>query len=120
MSYNVQFKLKVYKKETGRKVKLQSIKKKLHGKAEKLFKPYDEYAISTIIEEGYENFTWYEYKEEMQKLSKEFEEYVFVLSGQGEEAGDIWICEFYKGEVDKWEPKLVKKAKWLQGRRFKL
>ncbi|MBO7462008.1 MAG: hypothetical protein J6T96_05385 [Bacteroidales bacterium] len=43
---------------------------------------------------------WYEYFEDMEDFSKEFPEYMFILSGYGEERNDTWIAHFQNG---KWQ-----------------
>lgn len=52
-----------------------------------------------------ESCKWYEWKEDMIKLSKQFPEVCFKLHGEGEENGDIWDAYFLKGKSQ------VKKAK---------
>ena len=39
--------------------------------------------------------TWYDHNKDMKRLSKQFPEVVFVLSGEGEETGDLWK-KYYK------------------------
>lgn len=39
---------------------------------------------------------WYEYAEDMTKLSAKYPDYLFILSGKGEESGDIWT-HYFKG-----------------------
>jgi len=42
---------------------------------------------------------WYDWKDDMRKLSSEYHDIVFVLSGQGEEYGDIWKAYFKNGKM---------------------
>lgn len=41
---------------------------------------------------------WYEHDEDMLKLAKRFPDAVFMLSGEGEEAGDVWRAYYKHGE----------------------
>lgn len=47
---------------------------------------------------GSDSTKWYTYQEDMKKVSLKYPEYIFVLSGSGEEFDDIWKEYFYKGE----------------------
>lgn len=42
---------------------------------------------------------WYGYKDDMIKLSTEFNDLYFNLSGYGEESGDVWKQVFHNGKV---------------------
>jgi hypothetical protein len=42
---------------------------------------------------------WYEHADDMIKISKKYPDVLFILSGEGEESGDIWKEYFYKGKV---------------------
>jgi hypothetical protein len=42
---------------------------------------------------------WYEHEEDMKKLSLQFPDVLFTLSGEGEEAGDVWKKYFKNGKV---------------------
>jgi len=65
----------------------------------------DELTVGAHIEEIEENsddcclfgdeVKWYEHQEDMTKHSLKYPDLVFVLSGEGEESGDIWK-EYYK------------------------
>ena len=43
------------------------------------------------------DFSWYEHEEDMAKLAARFPSTTFQLSGEGEEAGDIWRMYFRHG-----------------------
>ena len=42
---------------------------------------------------------WYNHDKDMRELSKHFSELLFVLSGKGEEPGDIWIAYYKNGKA---------------------
>lgn len=46
-----------------------------------------------------ESCKWYDHEKEVAAMSKQFPELIFVLSGEGEESGDIWIKYFKDGKV---------------------
>lgn len=43
--------------------------------------------------------TWYEWKEDMVKLSALFPEHTLDLQGNGDETGDVWWAQFKGGEM---------------------
>lgn len=42
---------------------------------------------------------WYEHNENMLDISKEYPEWLFILSGAGEENGDLWKKYYLNGKV---------------------
>ena len=67
-------------------------------------------AVTDVIDEalekiwdGYSPFDeeckWYEHEDDMKEFSKRFPNVLFTLSGEGEEAGDIWKKYFKNGKV---------------------
>jgi len=41
---------------------------------------------------------WYDWHKDMKAFSLKYPETVFVLKGEGEETGDLWVCYFYNGK----------------------
>lgn len=61
------------------------------------------YSLQDFIDGGSDSCKWYDHKKEMLEISKLYPDLVFVLDGDGEEAGDCWR-EFYKnGKTYRWE-----------------
>lgn len=58
-----------------------------------------------------ENYTakskWYDYETDMQLFSREWPNVLFILEGDGEEAGDMWKAWFRNGKMHKLEAKIV-------------
>lgn len=44
-----------------------------------------------------DDLKWYDWKDDMEKVSLSFPNVVFTLMGRGEEYDDLWKCIFYKG-----------------------
>lgn len=50
---------------------------------------------------------WYNYEEELLKLSQNFPDIIFKLSGKGEQYSDMWDKYFYKGKIQKCYAKII-------------
>ena len=50
---------------------------------------------------GEEDSNWYEHKEDMIKMSKEFPAVEFSLHGEGEDRDDVWTEIYFNGEEKK-------------------
>lgn len=60
-------------------------------------------SIQELISGSTDSMKWYEHKQDMLEISVLYPDLVFVLDGDGEEAGDCWR-EFYKnGKTYRWE-----------------
>jgi hypothetical protein len=42
---------------------------------------------------------WYDYEKDMIAFSKMFPKVTFILTGEGEESGDLWKAKFKNGRV---------------------
>lgn len=54
-----------------------------------------------------ESAKWYDHEKAIIELSKEFPDFVFMLSGDGEEQGDVWKKYFHNGYVEAHVPKMT-------------
>ena len=46
-----------------------------------------------------ESLKWYRHEENMREISKSYSATLFLLSGEGEESGDIWRKYFWNGKM---------------------
>lgn len=53
-----------------------------------------------IFRHDYCECKWYGHKEDMLNVSKKFPDVIFILTGEGEEPGDLWKKRFVNGQVD--------------------
>ena len=62
-----------------------------------------EYAGYALNKKGNtsEPCSWYDHDEQLAEFSKKYPNWLFVLSGKGEEAGDIWKNYYLNGQVQK-------------------
>ena len=49
----------------------------------------------------YDELKWYNHNYDMKEISLEYPDIIFVLSGEGEEVGDMWKAYFSNGESEK-------------------
>lgn len=47
----------------------------------------------------YDSIKWYDLEDNMEDISERFPNYVFCVSGDGEESGDIWKSLYFRGEL---------------------
>ena len=50
---------------------------------------------------------WYEHNTDMMEISKKYPNVVFVLHGEGEEAGDLWNAYYKNGKMQKCKGKIT-------------
>lgn len=50
---------------------------------------------------------WYNYEDDLKKLSSEFPNLLFELYGEGEEQTDIWKCYFFAGKIQHAKAKII-------------
>lgn len=65
-----------------------------------------DYAFDKYGEDSYE-CKWYDHEKDCIELSKVYPEILFTLSGEGEEAGDLWIKYFKNGKMQRAEAKIT-------------
>ena len=77
--------------------------------------PYEEELIDALCEScnearyalSGEPIIWDTHEKDLRKFSKEYEDYVFILFGQGEEMPDLWVKYFKNGKMQ-YEPAEIK------------
>lgn len=47
-----------------------------------------------------DSMKWYSFKEDMQRISTEYPNTLIILSGNGEEPGDMWRAHFRNGDYE--------------------
>lgn len=50
---------------------------------------------------------WYDYENDMKRISKKYPEVIFCLRGYGEEPGDLWMRYFKNGKIQHSKGKVV-------------
>lgn len=65
-----------------------------------------EYALSEDGSYG-ESCKWYDYEIEMTEFSKKYPDTIFILTGEGEESGDLWKCYFRDGKSQHIKARIV-------------
>lgn len=60
------------------------------------FKEQTDYHIDNL-----QDIKWYNHEDDMRRLSQEFPNHLLILSGEGEESGDIWRHYYLNGKVQK-------------------
>lgn len=67
---------------------------------DQFLKECDEAAYSLEIDGNCKvSNTWYEHEADMRKLSIKHPDVLFTLSGEGDEAGDLWMKFFKNGKM---------------------
>lgn len=100
MGYYTNFNLKVYDLSAGKDFEVDSA----------IFPQFDEDClyddmlnVQSLIEGSADSMKWYDHKIEMCQFSKNYSRLLFVLDGEGEEAGDIWRDFYLDGKSFSWK-----------------
>jgi hypothetical protein len=126
MGYYTRYSLKVerkqlheYEKERINKIKTQAketedpdVKRILEEGVYKLeqeayFGPGEKIAKEIGYNPCDDSCKWYDHESDMASFSKKYPESLFVLKGEGEESGDIWIKYFLNGKMQRAEAKIT-------------
>lgn len=59
----------------------------------------DDDDLAYAIGEDADSCKWYDHESDMRSLSKRFPDILFTLTGEGEEAGDLWRKYFKAGKM---------------------
>lgn len=57
--------------------------------------------LSYALDEDADSCKWYNHEDDMLRLSREFPDVLFELTGEGEGAGDLWRKYFKNGKVQR-------------------
>lgn len=63
-------------------------------------------SLQELIEDSCDSMKWYDHTVEMLEVSLRYPEYIFILDGDGEEAGDLWRHFYKNGKHYKWTPQI--------------
>ena len=87
MGYNTQFKVTALGDETEKAIKSLAERSR-----------YDGYFETDYWTPG-DEVKWYDWEEDLKVISKQFENTVIVIEGEGE-SGDVWKAWAYRGKVE--------------------
>lgn len=96
MGYYTRFDMEVtpYPSEEIEKLMIKSLSEISEG----YFEPNGDYHYDFLSDLLSESMKWYDWEKDMTALSKKYPDYLFELSGEGEESGDMWKCYFKNGK----------------------
>jgi hypothetical protein len=63
-----------------------------------------EYGCDDIFED---DIKWYTHDEDMRSYSTKYPDLIFKLSGEGEEAGDMWVKYYKNGKMQRCHAKIT-------------
>lgn len=114
MSYNTAYKLRVINPtDESDMIFPQIVDNYIRGELKNIY-PEDfsefRYCLSSINNKTYlsgEPGSWYYHSDSMERLSAKFPDYLFFLSGEGEESGDVWREYYFNGKLFKRSEPLV-------------
>lgn len=66
-------------------------------------------AYDALEENGNSNNSckWYDHEDDLCAFSKKFPEVIFELSGEGDEAGDVWKAYFQNGKMQRCQAEMI-------------
>lgn len=67
--------------------------------------------VADLLKWGGDSWTWYNYEEDMLKVSTLFPDVTFHLTGEGEDREDNWATDYCNGEVTR---RFVGKITWKE------
>jgi antitoxin component YwqK of YwqJK toxin-antitoxin module len=92
---------KIQSGETQQKMSSADVMESLREKNESARYAFDENGNTES------ELKWYDFHEEMIAFSKEYPNWLFTLSGEGEESGDIWKAYYVNGKYQQEKAKIV-------------
>lgn len=95
MGYHTSYTLKIYCSEgnVNEESDLELIKQLRESCKEA------EWVLNSIGEDnGADDNRWYEHERDMREFSAQYPDFIFALSGKGEEFGDLWTKYFFAGK----------------------
>lgn len=71
--------------------------------------PFGTYEVSPadLVHNNCDSMKWYDYNKDMQELSESWPNVLFILSGEGEESGDIWRAYYMNGHEERVQAEIV-------------
>ena len=106
MGYYTQFELEIFNKD-GSELNWDELEKVEEILENWIVPGYGKGALLEIYQERAENFKWYGREKDMIDLSLTYPDYLFLLSGEGEENGDIWKMYFLAGKCARDDAQIV-------------
>ena len=103
MGYYTKFDLTMYPRQDEKKELeiLREIAAKIYSySSEEISDSTAEWCLS-------DHMKWYDNYDDMIEISKKFPDITFVLEGEGEEAGDLWVKYFNNGEGEECYAEIV-------------
>ncbi len=102
MGYYTRFQLEVVIPEEFYVEKLTDLDINLLFRFERLY--YDS-GLDAFVSSG--EIKWYEHEEDLKTLSLSERDFLFILTGIGENPGDLWVKYFKNGYMEKYKAKIT-------------
>lgn len=100
MGYYTEYKIQIDKIEQMDEDAIDSIDSELSDVTGYTFDYYGNEWASDAIK-------WYEHENDMRTLSSRHPDMLFILSGEGEESGDLWVKYFKDGKMQESKAQIV-------------